>query len=148
MTDQSTGWIVLRAIFFLPALGQAISGFGFALVGMPLTTMIMGAQASAPLVALAGWTLYTINLLRYHASINWQQVVRRGIAAAVGVPMGIWGLVNLNGSFKTFLGCILIGYALYSFARPTTPFSLSPRWVTWLDSPPGVLAPIPFPDRR
>jgi uncharacterized membrane protein YfcA len=128
-TDQSITWALLLAIFFCAAFGQAISGFGFALVGMPLTTMVLGTQTAAPLVALAGLTLYTINLLRYHASINWHEVMRLGSAAALGVPIGIWGLVNLDESLiKFILGCLLIGYAIYSLAQPVTSNLVSSRW--------------------
>ena len=129
MTDQSIVWAVLLSIFFFAAFGQAITGFGFALVGMPLTTMVVGTKTAAPLVAMAGLTLYTINLWRYHESINWREVVRLASAAALGVPIGIWGLVNLDEALIKFvLGCILMGYALFSLARPLTSIIPSPRW--------------------
>ncbi|MBI5030406.1 MAG: sulfite exporter TauE/SafE family protein [Chloroflexi bacterium] len=129
MIDQSIVWAVLLSIFFFAAFGQAIAGFGFGLVVMPLTTMIFGTKISAPLVALAGLTLYTINLLRYHQSINWREVIRLGSIAALGVPIGIWGLVNLDESIIKFvLGCILIGYAILNLIRPATSFVPSSRW--------------------
>lgn len=122
--------IVVIAIFFFAAFGQTISGFGFALVGMPLTTLVLGTPVSAPLVALAGLTLYTINLLRYRTSINWRHVSRLGIAAAFGVPLGIWGLSNLAEPLVRFLlGIVLIGYAVFSLARPPAMLAhVSPRW--------------------
>lgn len=127
--NAPTAWTVLLAIFFFAAFGQAITGFGFALVGMPLTTFVLGAPTAAPLVALAGLTLYTINLVRYHESINWREVVRLGSTAALGVPIGIWGLANLSESIiKIVLGLMLIGYAVYSLARPVTSFLPVPRW--------------------
>ena len=129
MMNASTVWALLLAIFFFAAFGQAISGFGFALVGMPLTTFVVGTQTAAPLVAMAGLTLYTINLLRYHQSINWREVARVGSAAALGVPIGVWGLANLNESIiKIVLGFILIGYAIFSFVRPVVSLLPSPRW--------------------
>ena len=129
MIDQTFVWAVLLSIFFFAAFGQAISGFGFALVAMPLTTMLVGTQTAAPLVAMAGLTLYTINLWRFHESINWREVVRLGSTAAIGVPIGIWGLVNLDESLIKFsLGCTLIGYAIFSLARPATSFIPPSRW--------------------
>ena len=120
---------VLIAVFFFAAFGQTISGFGFALIGMPLATMLVGTPTAAPLVAMVGLTLYAINLLRYRASINLQEVWRLGVAATLGVPIGIWGLGNLDESlFRLVLGLVLIGYAIYSLARPKTTFLLLQRW--------------------
>ena len=129
MTDLLTVLGILITIFFFAAFGQTISGFGFALVGMPLATLVLGAKTAAPIVALAGLTLYTINVLRYRHAINVRQVWRLGIAAAFGVPIGIWGLVNLDESIvKLILGFILIGYSIFSLVRPTTSLVPSQNW--------------------
>ena len=129
LTDMLTSTALLATIFFIASFGQTISGFGFALVGMPLATLILGTRTAAPLVALTGLSLYTINVLRYRNSIHLRHVARLGIAAALGVPVGIWGLVSLDESFvKLFLGFILVGYTLFSIARPTLSFVPSHRW--------------------
>ncbi len=128
MTDLPT-LLFLVCLVFCAALEQTISGFGFALIVMPLATLILGIKTAAPLVALTGLTLYTINLLRYRQAINLHEIVRLGVAAALGVPLGVWGLVNLPESLiKSLLGFILIAYALFNFARPVTRQILSLRW--------------------
>lgn len=122
--------LILVGIVFFAALEQTISGFGFSLIVMPLATLLLGLKTAAPLVALAGLTLYTINLLRYRASLNPREIWHLGIAAACGVPVGIWGLVNLNEILiKFFLGLILVAYSLYHFVRPLHPQRISSRWV-------------------
>ncbi len=51
------------------------------------------------------------------------------VAAALGVPLGVWVLVNLaEGFIKSLLGFILVAYALFNFARPVTRQILSSRW--------------------
>lgn len=128
--DESTTLAVLVAIVFFAAFEQTIAGFGFSLIVMPLATLTLGLKTAAPFVALTGLTLYTINLVRYRASLNPHETIRLGIAAALGVPLGIWGLVNLDEMLIKFvLGFILIAHSIFSFAHPATRHILSPRWV-------------------
>jgi hypothetical protein len=47
-------WIV--AIVVVAAVLQSLTGFGFALIVMPLVTLVIDLQTAAPLVALAGLT--------------------------------------------------------------------------------------------
>ncbi len=103
MTD-----IWLFAIVFLAALLQTTSGFGFALLAMPLVALVIGVKAAAPLVALVGFTLYAVNLARYRRSFDWQVLLPLAVAAALGVPLGVWALGNLDeGLVKTVLGVVL-----------------------------------------
>jgi uncharacterized membrane protein YfcA len=122
----------LVAFVGFAALSQTLTGFGFALMAMPLVTFVLGVRTAAPLVALMGLTLYTINIIRYHASVIWQEVLQLGIAAAIGVPVGIWALANVNESVvKTFLGLILVAYAIYSWTRPVVRRLPGRQWA-WL----------------
>jgi uncharacterized membrane protein YfcA len=130
MNESATTLVFLIAVVFGAAFEQTISGFGFSLIVMPLATLLLCLQTAAPLVALAGLTLYTINLIRFHQAINTDEVLRLGVMAAIGVPVGIWGLVNLNESIvKIALGSVLIVYALYNLARPALSHPLSQHWV-------------------
>ncbi len=111
--------VFLIAIVFFAASQQTITGFGFSLIVMPLITFLFGLQIAAPLVAMQGLTLYIVNLTRYHRHINIKEALRLGIAAALGVPIGVWALANLNAVIiKSVLGFVLIVYAGFSFTKP------------------------------
>jgi len=130
MPELPTTIVLLMIIVFFAAFEQTISGFGFSLIVMPLATLLLGLKIAAPLIALAGLTLYTVNLIRYHQSINAGEAIRLAAAAALGVPVGIWGLVNLEEYLIKFvLGFILLGYAFYSLLPIAVPSTLSRRWV-------------------
>lgn len=130
MNELSGTVLALIFIVFFAAFQQTISGFGFSLVVMPLATILLGLRVSAPLIAMAGVTLYTINLLRYRNSINLHETMRLGAAAALGVPIGIWLLVNLSESvIKMALGFLLLAYVCASFFLPTMSRIVSPHWV-------------------
>lgn len=128
-------WIIV--VVFFASLVQSLSGFGFALIIMPLATLIIGLQTAAPMVALTALTVYSINLVRYRRAINVGEVLRLGIASAFGVPLGIWVLMNMDETLvKQVMGAILIAYAAYALARPPTSSMPSRYWVY----PAGFLA--------
>lgn len=119
---------LVTTIVFFAAFVQTLSGFGFALIVMSLLTIVMGLRMAAPLVALAGLTVYTINLIRYHRAVNIREALRLAAAAALGIPIGLWMLSNVEESaIKSLLGLILIAYALYKLMHPVTP-CLRSRW--------------------
>jgi uncharacterized membrane protein YfcA len=122
---------------FIAAFLQSLSGFGFAILVMPLLTLVLGIRTAAPMVAMAGLTVYTINLVRYRRAIDVGEVLRLGMASVLGVLLGIWVLSNLNESLvQRVLGLILIAYAVYSLIRPALSRPLPSRWVY----PAGFLA--------
>lgn len=129
MSDALLPPLLFVILVFFSAFQQTLSGFGFALLLMPIATIIFGLRTASSLVALIAITLYTINLFRYKHALNARQVLRLGTAAAVGVPIGVWALINLNEVIvKLLLGLLLIGYALYSLANPVGLRVGSERW--------------------
>mgnify|MGYP001031073574 CR=1 FL=1 len=129
--------MLIVAIVFAAALAQSLTGFGFALIVMPLLTIVLGIRTAAPLVALAALTVYTVNLVRYRRAINVQEVWRLGVASAAGVPVGIWLLSTADEDLvMRMLGIILVAYAGYSLLQPGSRRALARGWVY----PAGFLA--------
>jgi uncharacterized membrane protein YfcA len=129
--------LLIAAIVCAAAFAQSLTGFGFALIVMPLVTIVLGVRIAAPVVALAALTVYSINLVRYRRSINLPEVLRLGAASAAGVPVGIWVLSNTDEKVvMRTLGLILVAYACYSLLQPKARRLLSPGWVY----PAGFLA--------
>ena len=115
---------------FVAATLQSLSGFGFALVVMPVLTLVVGLETAAPTVALTALTLYVINVFRYRRSIDLGEVFRQGLTSALGVPIGIWVLSTVNEHLvKQVMGICLVLYAVYSLARPVVSWRPGPIWV-------------------
>ena len=122
--------LLITAVVFFAALAQTLSGFGFALILMPIVTIWVGLRTAAPLVALTALTSYTVNLIRYRRAVDIREVLRLGAASALGVPVGLWALANVDESIiKPLLGLVLIAYAVYRLIRPVGSRLCSPRWV-------------------
>lgn len=132
---MTTVFIVSIVVF--AAFVQSLSGFGFAVIIMPLITFVLGLQTAAPMVALTALTVYAINLVRYRRGINPQEVLRLGAASVLGVPVGVWVLTNVDETLiKGVMGLILVAYAVNALVRPTTQWVPSRMWVY----PAGFLA--------
>lgn len=128
-------WIV--AIVFFAAALQSLAGFGFALIVMPLVTLVIDLQIAAPLVALAGLTAYTVNLVRFRGAVNRGEVARLGAASVLGIPVGIWALVRVDElAINRVMGIILIAYAAYTLLCPAP----VRRQAQWWAYPAGFLA--------
>jgi uncharacterized protein len=118
------------AVVFLAALLQSLSGFGFAIIVMPLVTLLLGLHTAAPTVALVAVTAYAVNVVRYRHGIDRGEVLRLAAASAVGVPLGIWALKNVDEALvKRLLGAILVAYSAYALWRPATGRAAPAWWV-------------------
>lgn len=108
------------AVLFVAALIKSTFGFGESLVAIPLLTLVLGIQTAAPLVSLMAATITAVIVAQ-----NWQRMDFRAtrqliLAAAIGVPVGVWGLRTLPESWlRIGLGLLLIFIGLYYLTKPT-----------------------------
>lgn len=116
----------------LSSIIRQISGFGFALLSMPLITFIAGIRVATPLVAL---TAVVIGLLVVVPS--WRDADRRALtglllASVVGIPVGVLLVGRMPDEWvKRSLGAFLILFCVYSFIMPELP-TVNEGWATWL----------------
>lgn len=138
---------LFAAAMFGAAFLQAASGFGFALLAMPLVTLALGLEAAGPVVAAAALLLYVTNTVRLRRHVNWGEWTRLGAAGLAGVPLGFWLSAAVPaGWVRAVLGVLLIAYAGYALAaapalgeglRPSAP---SAGWVYVVGLTAGTLA--------
>ncbi|MCP4357598.1 MAG: sulfite exporter TauE/SafE family protein [Chloroflexi bacterium] len=107
--------LLVALIVFLAILAQTTTGFGLALVSMPLLTAVIGLTTAAPLVALFGVLAEIIILLRYREAVYIRPVVKLVVSAFVGIPLGLWLLQVVDPEIGAHaLGVLVAGYALYA----------------------------------
>ncbi len=116
-------------IVFIAIFTQTVTGFGLALVSMPLLVPLLGLQVATPLVAIVAVVAELLLLLRYRADLNLRAVSRLTAAALLGVPLGIVALRQVDeGIVTVLLGVIILGYALYALFGPPLPALSHPGW--------------------
>jgi len=128
---------LMAALVFLASFMQSLSGFGFAILVMPLATLLLGLHTAAPAVALIALTVYVVNLIRYRRAIDLGEVLRLALASVLGIPIGVWAFAHVDESLiQQILGAVMVGYGAYALLQPRLASPLSPNWVY----PAGFLA--------
>ncbi len=120
-------WILL--ILFLAAILQGAVGFGFALVAMPALALVMDTPSAAALVALTGISLSTVMLFQNRKGLHLGEAAGLIVAAAAGVPIGVYLLANApKEPLLIALGIIIIAFSVFSLARPSAVEIKDRRW--------------------
>lgn len=133
--------MIVTLIVFFAIFVQAASGFGLALISMPLLVGLIGIGTATPLVALIGITAEVFLLRRYWQALNFAAVKRLSLASVVGIPLGVYVLREGDGRLiTTILGFIVTGYALYALFGPRLPALRQPAWAYGFGFVGGVLS--------
>lgn len=123
---------LLAALAFLGALIVGLTGFGSALVTIPLATHFVPLQFALPLFALVDLgTAFSVGLEnpRNAARDEWRRLVPMIL---VGTALGVTLLVNLpRAAGMLLLGVFVLSYALYSLVRHGPSRVIHPGWA-WL----------------
>lgn len=108
--------IAVFGVIFMACFAQSVTGFGLAIVGMPLLRLLgLPATLSAPLIALIALSMRPMMLFHYWQGFSWRDVWRLGVASIVGIPLGIALLTTLDEhTVSVILGLVLIFYAFYT----------------------------------
>ena len=132
--------IVFLVIFFAVFV-HASTGFGIALVSMPILATTIGLTVATPLVALIGFTIRMLILARYREVVQPRKIWPLMIAVILGIPVGIWISREVAGRLvEQTLGIIVTGYALFTLTNPRLPAFKKHVWAYGLGTISGILA--------
>ncbi len=101
--------LLIPTIILLAGFTQSLSGFGLALVSMPLLLRIIDFNKAAPLVALISLITSIILAVYYRQSLKLKEVSRLIWTSLIGIPLGMLAWQNIEEKLLlTFLGFISI----------------------------------------
>jgi uncharacterized membrane protein YfcA len=86
----------LIAVVAGAALVQSISGFGFALISVPLMALLIDAKDAVVLASLFGLASSTVLVARSHEGVVWPVAGRMLAGAATGMPLGLVVLIAVE----------------------------------------------------
>ncbi len=133
-------WVEVFAIIFLAIFTQSVTGFGLALVSMPLLVAVLGIKTAAPLVAVFGLPAELILLFIYRSDFSLRTVWQLALASIVGIPVGILALRHVDEqTVLTVLGLVVAGYAIYAMLDLRLPEIKQPVWAYLAGFVSGVL---------
>lgn len=119
--------------YLLAGLAQAVSGFGSALVAVPILALTLG-----PIDAVVSVTMVSLALSGWAAAREWrhvdQAIARRmSIAGIVGMPLGLLLLLRAtSGQLQILMAITVLGALVLVAARVRAPHSITTGWVTGL----------------
>jgi uncharacterized membrane protein YfcA len=123
---------LVGAIAFCGALVFGLTGFGAALITIPLATHFVALPFALALFALTDLvSALGVGLERPKDAVRseWTRLVPMIL---VGTALGVTVLVNLpRAAGMLLLGVFVLSYAIYSFARHAVARVVSPRWA-WI----------------
>lgn len=117
-------------VVFLGALVRATFGFGEAVVSMPLLALLpVPLHTSIALVGLAGLTVAALAVTTGWRAVDRPVLARLVPATIVGIPVGLVLVTVAPAALITgLLGGFLVGYGIYSLARPGLGGPVPSRW--------------------
>lgn len=116
-------------IFLLGSFTQGLTGFGFALVSIPLLVLFMDIRTAVPLCMLSGLVITAFLSLQLKDHLDWRKILPLLCGCLPGILAGILFLKKINEPiFKILLGTMLISYSLYRLFLLPKPRSISKGW--------------------
>lgn len=117
------------AIFLLAGFIQGMSGFGSALVAMPLLSLFLEIKSAVPLCILNSVVITTFLALKMKRHLDRKKIFPLCFAAVPGVVVGATFLKQVaSETIQTTLGALLCAYSLYSLFSHPTPRRLPSIW--------------------
>ncbi|KXK51420.1 MAG: sulfite exporter TauE/SafE family protein [Chloroflexota bacterium] len=133
--------VVVALIMILAGLIQGLTGFGSALVSMPVLVQTLGLAVAAPMFAVAVLFSEIAMMARYRHSFSVGRVWRLVAASVLLIPVGAAIGPRLpEAAILAILGVVVAGYGAYSLTRPHMPRIANPRWSYLFGGASGLLS--------
>jgi uncharacterized membrane protein YfcA len=97
---------------FLGSMLSGMTGFGFALIAVPLLTLVLAPQTVVPMVRLQSLLTGTLVVLDARRWLDLPRVWLLIVASLVGLPLGVYLLTVWNtDTLKVFIGSVTVLFA-------------------------------------
>lgn len=107
-------YLSISLVFFSAGFLQGVSGFGAALLAMPLLVLVLDVREAVTLSLLNGLVINLFMSLHLKRHFDWRKILPLIVGCVPGVYMGVTILKKVNPAyFKMSLGGLIISYALY-----------------------------------
>ena len=90
-------------ISLLAAFGQAVSGFGFALISVPLLSLTLEPAAAVAVATMLGFVLTIGSSFHQRAHVQWRTVAVVSATGLLGMPFGLLALQLLDARWLSLV---------------------------------------------
>ena len=121
--------ISICCILFVAGWVQGVSGFGSALIAIPLLTLIIDIKTAVPLCSLASTVIATYMTLQLRHSFDLKKIGPLCMGAIPGIAVGATLLKTVPSHIiETVMGVFLIGYGVFNLFFAIPPKRIHRRW--------------------
>ncbi|WP_457571371.1 sulfite exporter TauE/SafE family protein, partial [Desulfovulcanus sp.] len=116
-------------IFLFAGFIQGLTGFGSALVAIPLLSFVFDIKTAVPLCMLNGVVITTYMALNLRRDLDVGKILPLLFGALPGILVGIYLLKHGDESMlRHGIGVLLIGYSLYNLVTRPKPINPGKAW--------------------
>lgn len=124
-----TTYMLAGLIFFAAGFVQGLTGFGSALVAIPLLSLIIDVKWAVPLCILNGLIITVYLSLHLQRHLDQKKILPLVIGSIPGVFVGATLLQQVDAAvIRTGIGLLLISYALYNVLVRPRPVCPAKAW--------------------
>ncbi len=121
--------LLISIIFLLAGFIQGITGFGSALVAIPLLSLVIDIKDAVPLCILNSLVITTYLSLKMRKHLDAKKIVPLCAAAVPGIIVGSTVLKQVSSTIiRICLGVLMIAYSLYSLLCKPKPRKMHNMW--------------------
>jgi len=116
-------------VFLLASFVHGLAGFAFALLAVPLLSLVWPLKKIVPLMALLGGTINGLLLLSLRRHFYGRRILTLFLGAIPGVGLGATLLSRApEEGLRFILAVVLVGYGIWGLLNPTPRIRLGDRW--------------------
>jgi hypothetical protein len=120
----STSWFLAMGALLFAAFIRGVTGFGFGIVFIPFSILIMEPKAAVPVTLLLGELSNIIVLPSCFKAVNIRRLLPMIAATLLGVPIGVFIIVIISASIlKILIGGITVFFAILLVFKLTPHFT-------------------------
>ena len=115
--------LLINLIVGAASFVTTLSGFGYALVATPFMVLLFPPQIVVPVVLLSSIPLSVLLAWESHREMSAGRIGRWLVGAAVGGPLGVYGLASIQEEImRQVIGGITLLAVLMLWLKPVRPF--------------------------
>lgn len=120
---------LICAIFLLAGCVQGVTGFGGALVAIPLLSLVMDVKQAVPLSILNGLVTTTTMAYTLRHHLDWRKILPMLIGSLPGTLLGTLLLKQADAALiSRLLGLVLVAVSLFNLRFAPRPVNPSRFW--------------------
>jgi len=101
--------IIGLLIFFISAILQGLTGFGFSILAVPLITLFISPKTAVPVLLIYSMIINIVVLYSTRKAVNLKKIWILLAAGIISMPLGTYLLVIMNENLlKVFIGLMIL----------------------------------------